>query len=333
MAQLSVSATATASSTGTALISLPLVPVGREWVGTVSVPGLPAAGVVTITVDGTLWGQTTGSAPFGPIYAPGRSQVILTISGATAGASLTAVMHGEDSAIGRAPPAIPTPFTGPVSSVQSVTDSVPSLGRNVFYWPCISGESFPPTFANSAGYYNSANSAIPGFNTDTDYVWVMTGKVGTAQWPYIPRYIVGTQGGISVSFLLGIGESNGSDSYAGILSLQAYNSPSISLQLVISGSSINGATTPITCQAQNGFPGGTSVTFNTHPLAPYTAAGSIDIDGSGNVSVSWNGETHSVGGGFVIGEYPPPYLYLYGSRTTDSTDAQVLIGQILASYS
>lgn len=64
-----------------------------------------------------------------------------------------------------------------VTSIKTVTDSVPSLTRDAWYWPCMAGEPFPPAFASGAGYSTALGKPCVG-----------VGQVGAAStWPSLPR--------------------------------------------------------------------------------------------------------------------------------------------------
>lgn len=73
-------------------------------------------------------------------------------------------------------------FTNPLTSIESVTVSVPTLTRDLWYWPCVTGESFPPTLSASSGYSSQSGLAcvqVAGSGVST----------GTASWPVRSRYL------------------------------------------------------------------------------------------------------------------------------------------------
>lgn len=95
------------------------------------------------------------------------------------------------------PTAVPTSFTvsgghvdnvtnpvstDPASTVAIVSTSVPFLNRDAFFWPAISGESFPPTKNGGSAYTFSPENGTPCIAAAQS-----GGSPGQVTYPNLPR--------------------------------------------------------------------------------------------------------------------------------------------------
>jgi hypothetical protein len=69
----------------------------------------------------------------------------------------------------------------PVTNIETVTESVPYLFRNLGFWPCISGEQYPPARAGNAAY--ATNKGLPAIVLPG----ASAGAQSEATWPQFPK--------------------------------------------------------------------------------------------------------------------------------------------------
>lgn len=75
-----------------------------------------------------------------------------------------------------------TAGAGSIDVVGQVTSSVPTPSRDLFYWPAIRGEGFPPSFSGLANYGSLNGAAVYS---------VPVSNTGSVTFPNIPRLPAG----------------------------------------------------------------------------------------------------------------------------------------------
>lgn len=138
---------------GDLTITFPLVPVGRTWQGSVSVPTAPPGAQISVAVGGITLGLMYAPGPFGPLQLLSGQSLSLTATGLPPGATYTAILSGIDEPSGSASPyfgPVPLPLTSFKSPEFTYTPS-----------PVLLALSFSPATGQLFGDTVSGTVSVP----------------------------------------------------------------------------------------------------------------------------------------------------------------------------
>ena len=188
-------------------------------------------------------------------------------------------------------------FTNPITSianVQTVTNSVPQLFKDLGYWPCLTGELFAPTRSGGSIYDTQIGLPVvssPGSST--------TGPASDCQWPLFSIPVGKTTCVIEADFYVGPGVTAGAGFWRPRVTVAALTVPTTTLGLIIPAQ----GQTPVT-SFYTGPAGGGSIalpaaynrdTWNTDyrhvkfTISPTAAL--IDVDGVNIVNLTGSDAT------------------------------------------
>lgn len=196
-------------------------------------------------------------------------------------------------------------FTNPLTSIDAVTDFVPTVSRDLWFWPCVAGESFAPTFSGGAGYSHAYGAPIvtaSGAAGDESVTWPVIGR-----WSPTDAKSTAT---ITVVLMPGTG---GAFTASGLVNV---NFPEVSVD-----TSVNTVTVTDTA--------GTSYQFPFAALPADGAMVQIVLDPAGNVTVLVAGTQVA----YVAGAWPAKAGALQISLTASTTVEQISATGLQVAYS
>lgn len=217
----------------------------------------------------------------GPItVAGGTIDTVTTVTNpVTAGGGSIATVTNPVVAGSGTIDTVNNPVVAGSGNVDNVKATVPTSSRDVFYWPAITGESFPPTFS-SVTY--SQSEGIPAYSFPATAV--------SATFPHIPRYTRLPSGGadrrnVTIKFRAWISNTAllaTTFFQWGANSGGAQNGPGVTLGFDASGNLILGTGGPGAAQTVQALAAGSVTKAVWIDIQ-------IDIDPNGNVALTWGG--------------------------------------------